>query len=358
MAELSKDSAGNSSPEARLEYLKSRGVEVETVEDREKAKSEVVGIAEIVKQLQRKVDDGEVIEGTEFALIPHDASKPIRSVFLPPQLTAGDNLPNFCKPYFADSNSIDVNLLNQQATKQFSSGQLSGMDPSNISASAMNKVAAQGSVETFPLVHPGSTNKYCGVYIYLDEVGMLKKLPPNLRASQIATSCGYAPPPNFYGDVFIGRVQTKPSMSNVNFKVGEDTDPGSTWMRRAVQENVDWQQEMNKVTNRTGELQPMKDGEGGVAKDEEGYSWTQDSEEVEIVINFPSPVDKKKVKVKCKQKSILVTYDSVTKLDLQLYEAIDVDGMAWTCGSDAKGHMLTITVEKGEGGVSWPRVTK
>ncbi|GMH67638.1 hypothetical protein TL16_g04730 [Triparma laevis f. inornata] len=71
-------------------------------------------------------------------------------------------------------------------------------------------------------------------------------------------------------------------MSNVNFKVGEDTDPGSTWMRRAVQENVDWQQEMNKVTNRTGELQPMKDGEGGVAKDEEGYSWTQDSEEVEV----------------------------------------------------------------------------
>ena len=123
----------------------------------------------------------------QFALIPHDTSKPIRSVFLPPQPTAGDNLPNFCKPYFADSNSVDVNLLNQQATKQFSSGQLSGMDPSNISASAMNKVAAQGSVETFPLVHPGSTNKYCGVYIYLDEVGMLKKLPPNLRASQIAT---------------------------------------------------------------------------------------------------------------------------------------------------------------------------
>lgn len=67
MAELSKDSAGNSSPEARLEYLKSRGVEVETVEDRKKAKSEVVGIAEIVKQLQRKVDDGEVIEGTEVS---------------------------------------------------------------------------------------------------------------------------------------------------------------------------------------------------------------------------------------------------------------------------------------------------
>ncbi|GMH92114.1 hypothetical protein TrST_g11947 [Triparma strigata] len=356
MSELTAETA-----ESRLEYLKSRGVEVETVEDRKAMMNEerTGGVAEVVRQLMSSKETDEKVEGTEFAFVPHDTSKPIRSVFLPSVATgSGDKLPAFVKPYFADSNSIDVNLLNEQATKQFSSGQLKGMDPSNISASAMNRVAAQGSVETFPLVHPGETNKFCGVYIYLDEVGLLKKLPPNLRASQIATSCGYAPPPNFYGDIFIGRVQTKPSMSNVDFKVGEDTDPGSVWMRRAVQENVDWQQEMNKVTNRTGELQPNKDGEGGVAKEEEGYIWTQDGEEVEIVISFKKPVDKKKVKVKCKPKTLNVTYGGEQKLDLQLYAGIDVDGLAWTCGSDAAGHMLTITMEKAEEGVSWPRVTK
>jgi hypothetical protein len=28
-------------------------------------------------------------------------------------------------------------------------------------------------VETFSLVHPADTNDYCGVYLYLDEVGIL-----------------------------------------------------------------------------------------------------------------------------------------------------------------------------------------
>ena len=36
-----------------------------------------------------------------------------------------------------------------------------------------------------------ASNKHCGVYIYLDEVGMLKGLPPNRRASGIAKSFGF-----------------------------------------------------------------------------------------------------------------------------------------------------------------------
>jgi hypothetical protein len=69
----------------------------------------------------------------------------------------------------------------------------------------MNSVAAQGSVETFCLVHPADTNNYIGVYIYLDELGLLKKLQVNDRATAIAAACGYTPPPIFYGDVFWGR---------------------------------------------------------------------------------------------------------------------------------------------------------
>lgn len=60
------------------------------------------------------------------------------------------------------------------------------MDQSKITAASMNKVAAMGSVETFPLVHPSDTNGFNGVYVYLDEVGMLKKLPCNARATAIA----------------------------------------------------------------------------------------------------------------------------------------------------------------------------
>ena len=120
------------------------------------------------------------------------------------------------------------------------------MDASKLTASSLDKVASQGSVETFPLVHPSSTNNNRGVYVYLDEVGMLRRLPPNLRASGFARACGYSPAPSFYGDVFVGRVETKPAIRNVDFVVGEDTDLSAEWVKRAVRENVEWQQEVRE----------------------------------------------------------------------------------------------------------------
>mgnify|MGYP005857209465 CR=1 FL=1 len=138
----------------------------------------------------------------------------------------------------------------------------------------MNAVAAQGSVETFPLVHPADTNNYMGVYIYLDEVGLLKKLPPNARATSIAVACGYSPPPKFYGDVFIGRVQTKPHLTNIDFAAGKDTDSNAAWMQRAVAENFAWQQELNKVTNKN-KTAPISGTDGKAAKEEQ-FTWTQD----------------------------------------------------------------------------------
>ena len=47
-----------------------------------------------------------------------------------------------------------------------------------------------------------ASNKHCGVYIYLDEVGMLKGLPPNRRASGIAKTCGFDDA-QFFGGVYV-----------------------------------------------------------------------------------------------------------------------------------------------------------
>ena len=112
--------------------------------------------------------------------------------------------------------------------------------------------------------------------------------------------------------------------------------------------------QLNKVTNKTGQLQPSNAGEDGNKKQESGYSWTQDGEEVEFTLIFPSNVDKKKVKVKVLSKLIKVEYDGEVFMEERLYAAVDVDGTAWT----VEGRELVVTVEKGEGGVSWPRVTE
>jgi hypothetical protein len=76
-----------------------------------------------------------------------------------------------------------------------------------VSQDALLRAAEQGLVEVFTLVHPAESNKYTSVNIYLDEVGMLKRLPMNTRASELASKAGFNPPPKFYGDVFLGRVK-------------------------------------------------------------------------------------------------------------------------------------------------------
>ncbi len=344
--------------DSRLDYLKAHGVEIETVEDRAAAVAAArERVAPIKAQLslspssvtRDSFDDGCV----ELALVPADDSKPMRRIYLPGALMeAKDSIPGFVKPYFADSVSVDAGLLNEQATKQFASGDMKDLANKNISAAAMNAVAAQGSVETFPLVHPAETNGFTGVYIYLDEVGLLKKLPQNSRATAIAANCGYSPPPNFYGDIFIGRSRTRPVMRNVDFVIGADTAGDAEWMKRAVGENVAWQQAMNEVTGKTSAMQASNKGEDGNVEDEGNFTWRQEDEEVELTVPLGGSINKRDVKVNFGTRTLKVTYDCYQKVDIKLYAQVDPDGCAWTIDGDS----IVVTLEKADGGKSWPRV--
>jgi len=341
-------------PKEREAWLKSHGILIETPEER-KAAAASGGVASIMLQLQGADVSGD-IDGVEMAFVPADASRPIRPVKLPPGLYqpgTGDAAVKFVKPYFASNTaSVDAALLKEQASKQFAGGNLEGLDMSKLTTGAMNAVAAEGSVETFPLVRPADTNKHQGVYIYLDEVGLLKRLPSNSRATAIAESCGFNPPPNFYGDVFIGRVATRPVMMNVDFVVGKDTDRSAEWMKRAISENLAWQQEMNKIQGKS-DTQPPAAGTEGKAVQEAGFTFTQDDDEVEIIVAFDDGIDKKAIKVAFLPKSVMVTYKGEEVLSIGLFDKVDVDGCSWQL--DGKTNLL-LTMEKAQAGVIWPRI--
>lgn len=339
----------------REEWLRSRGVQIENPGDRQEGSESVV--QQLMARLDLQASDDDAIP---FVYCPADDTQPMKTVYLPASVAEkkpGDALPDYVKPYFAtDKTSIDASLLKEQAAKHFAGGDLRQLADAKLSPAAMNAVAAQGSVETFPLVHPTDTNQFQGVYIYLDEVGLLKKLPHNLRASQIAESCGYSPAPSFYGNVFIGRVQTKPRMKNVPFVAGVDTDRGAEWMRRAVSENVAWQQEMNQITGKTGAMQPSAIGTDGREAVEENYSWTQDDDEVEIVVTKSEGViNKKAVQISFLARSVLVKYEGTELVAIPLYASIDVDGCTWTIEG---GEKIVITCEKANPGEMWPRIQK
>ena len=205
------------------------------------------------------------------------------------------------------------------------------------------------------------------IYIYLDEVGLLKHLPNNQRASTLALQCGYNPAPNFYGDVFVGRTSSHNYLHNVDIDKEDIIDTTKEWMLNAPQENIAWQQMLNEVTGRKGESQPNHAGTEGVAVKVEStdddntcsYSWLQNDEEVELTISLSKKIDgdgmkvnKSLIKVSFQAQKIAVKYDGVTVLELKLYSKLDVDGCTWTLDRNN----LVVTCEKASEGEIWPRL--
>mmetsp|Transcript_27604 Transcript_27604/g.53432 ORF Transcript_27604/g.53432 Transcript_27604/m.53432 type:complete len:405 (+) Transcript_27604:84-1298(+) len=390
-------------PEEREQWLRDRGVQIETSSDRQKLESLLLNNEQgrpmsIVEQIScLSLDTCIHNEGIKFVYLPHDTSKKIATILLPRRLVevlgpAGDIIPTYVKSFFADGKSIDEGLFRDQVAKQnlvggdldkfaAASKARKGEDTkdiegnksspsSTLTSSALANATNSGSVETFPLVRPSSTNKFQGVYIYLDEVGLLKNLPLNPRASQLAQRCGYHPAPNFYGDVFVGRVASqsisKGFLHNIDLEKEDVMDTTKEWMVRAPQENVAWQQSLNEITGKKGELQPSLAGTEGVAvtveKGSDGascsYSWIQNEDEVELTIPLLKndeegmKVKKNLVKVNFLHQQVSVKYDNKSFLDLHLYSKVDVDGCTWTI--DKKN--LIVTCEKVETGGVWPRL--
>lgn len=309
-----------------------------------------------------------------FVKIPADTSKPLEELSFPVSANqTGDALAEHLKPLFgANAKNIDMTLFQKQAATQLLS------TDATVSPEALAQVAQEGNVETFTLVHALPSNHFTGINIYLDEVGMLKRLPLNTRAGSYAARAGFNPEPQFYGDVYMGRIKvqyamhsihvltccwiwltlypkTKPALTNVSFTLGEDTSPEAPWLQKATMENLEYQKQFNEFTGRS-ELQKAVDGTDGVAKAETGYEWTQTDEELEVVVPLPKGVTSKDVDVKYLPKSLEVKCKMEPLVVLPLFARVDPDGCTWTLDRDGDEMKLVITMEKADP-VTWPRIT-
>jgi hypothetical protein len=315
-----------------------------------------------------------------YVCIPADSSKPMQEFsFIPTQRTGkvgvvGDALAEHLKAAFSGStDAIDMDLLHHPNRNHETPYQLVGGGGgeggdvkallSNVSAETLKNVAKQGNVETFTLVHAIPSNNFLGVNIYLDEVGMLKRLPLNYRATSYAKQAGFHPPPHFYGTVFLGRVhkQNAVVVRNLSLRLGPDTAMDAEWLQRAAMENLDYQMELNRLTgqNNNNHTQPPPLAGDGTGQAEEGYSWTQTELELELVVPLPiaaNVVKSKDIQVKFKSQSIQVSHQGQSLVSLELFERVDLDSCTWTI--EKKGDepsKLVITMEKVETAF-WPRI--
>ena len=91
----------------------------------------------------------------------------------------GDALPAALRTAFAGGGEVDAEKAKAEAVRAL------GARGMGISSEAIARETAGGSTETFALVRPSEANGWRGVYLYLDEVGMLKGLPIESKSGTI-----------------------------------------------------------------------------------------------------------------------------------------------------------------------------
>ena len=314
----------------------------------------------------QEIDDGS-LETISYVRIPADPSQSLEELSFTPTV-AGDAFLTHLKPMFVARNGDEVDvglLLQQQQQQQQHQGQQpaqtllgSSGTPGIVKEETLRKVAqSEGHVEVFTLVHATKSNHFVGVNLYLDEVGMLKRLPLNSRASDLCLKAGYNPPPTFYGDVYCGRIVKQNGMAfhNKSLSLKEyQSDRG--WLAKAMEHNLEYQLEQTRLTGRSDVSQPLVAGSEGIAKTEDGYSWTQTEEEVEVQVSLPDTamVNSKDVVVRFQPQAFHVTYRKEPILDLKLFQRVDVDGCTWTIDPSA-GSKVVLTMEKLDPAL-WPRI--
>jgi hypothetical protein len=297
--------------------------------------------------------DGALIS---YVWVPADSSRPLQELTLA-RTRRGDLLVEHLKAAFAGTaGQVDISLLQQQSSNLLGSSN----SPTAVSDKALKQVSSEASVEVFTMVHPAPSNKFTSIHLYLDEVGMLKRLPLNPRASAYATRAGFVPAPVFYGDVFLGRVSKQykagGGMQNVSFSLGVDTAMDAPWLVAAMNENLEHQMQKNRITGRTGDLQPAVAGSDGAVKEEEGFGWTQTEEELEVTVSLPTDTDTKKdLEVKFRPQSLQVLCKKKSLVHLKLFERVEIDSCTWTIDRGAEQRQLVITMEKLEQAF-WPRI--
>mmetsp|Transcript_13728 Transcript_13728/g.15640 ORF Transcript_13728/g.15640 Transcript_13728/m.15640 type:complete len:175 (+) Transcript_13728:60-584(+) len=165
-----------------IEWLRSRGIEVETPDDRKKQEN----LLSSLKSLQ--VGDAETTSFS-YVYIAADDSVPLQleTAVLPKSLNTGDQLPLLLKEKFSQG-SVDETALRKTAEKHFVGNMTAA--PELAKKLTPQAIAGQGgSVEVFKLGEE--------VNLYLDAVGALKQLPRNNRATAFASKCGFGEVPFF-----------------------------------------------------------------------------------------------------------------------------------------------------------------
>lgn len=349
MSEALDNEEAEQTMQERMAYLRQRGVEIETVEDRKQAAAKKAAQSSLNAKLNSTAASN---EGRTFMYVRLPA--------------ADDEVPRQCKACVHRDSRGDGDQLKALLASKFVAGKVDKNSLKHSRHVSMLKSAGTkfeaalspeaveklgGSAEAFRLSASSGSDPADTIYLYLDEVGALKHLPLNKRAANLAQRCGFGAGVPFHGDMYIGRVRSSRGRSwNINFNL-EELAPDSEWLRMAASRNLETQRSEGRV--------------GGVAaedlldvathKTDDGYSWEQ-SEPGMVEISVPLPAGTRgkacSVKIMTKKVTVKVSTTPPISLSLALFAKVCPDGSTWTIDDGN----LCISLEKSSEGVTWSQL--
>jgi hypothetical protein len=196
------------------------------------------------------------------------------------------------------------------------------------------------------------------VNLYVDEIGQLKTLPRNSRASNLASLCGYVDVP-LVGDIYVGRVYMVSESASFGSIVHNESFPlsdlssDSSWIKGAHAENYERGIQTNQVSMHDDKAalaeQHAKEKEvTGSGSASGAYKWSETTENVEINYTFDKKISAKELKVVIKSNSVTVSNKSDVSLVYfavpELFKGIRVDDSSWSISAVNGGSCARIDV--------------
>jgi CS domain len=238
------------------------------------------------------------------------------------------------KSHFSRSEaSVSAEVLRSQITSNGSK---------QVAEEMMHTLMNSGvSIDIFSLSLPVAASRYFGVSIYCDDKGIAKNLPVNVKANELARSCGVKNP-SFRGDVFVSRVfdDNETEWFRANLTLG-DLKCASEWQVQARGLNSKKAPvSLSSLTQNFAEAQ----SQAGPA----GCEWTDEGESVEVRVQIGQAI-KKDVDVTIKVNRLQVKLRSETVLDIPLFRKVSPGDSSWVL-SDGR---VVINLEKSDTNAAW-----
>jgi hypothetical protein len=239
--------------------------------------------------------------------------------------------------------------------------------------------------EITALTVPTPLNNHRAVSMYSDDNARTQNLAYNRRATELLVACGHsissepspsrvsigsAPPGGICGDAFVGRChddEVGDIWERVDFTV-EDANPRAEWCDVARQPggggggggSAGGPRSLSGLMNQNAGAITDGGNNNGFDKGEgDGYSWSQNDEEVELRFPVAAGTKAKYVKVHFARTTLKVIVAGQTLVSGELGGTAEVEDSTFTIEDvGSKGRELCVTICKKEEGRTWPFVVR